>query len=555
MTTRRLDDFFSARPDLRPLRALLHPAWLGALAVLGLNDHLLKGAGLLPGALTGKLSDIAGMLVAPVLLAALLGVRSRRGLLLCHVAVGLVFSLINLSPACADAWSWLMGLVGFPWQITVDASDLLALPALALGWRVLVPAMREGAAPRPAPVRLRPRPAEAAAAALGTLLCVATSRPNECEEGCEGDWGEDDWGEWGSTSWGDTEVNYLDITADVYLNNASDETIALRIRELRPEVQVDCINAADDPGLYFTAGLFTEGSTWTLPPWTNAPARQLGILPDRVCYAVLVESDTLEPTVLFWQASDIQTTLVAGQTREGEPHSLGAVILAVDADQRVSVRSSEREVVFPVREAPAGAQLPQSDAARVAWSDPPANGEYKIAELDEGDDGCVGITFDLAGEPRWYLCLPPGSFPFQAGETVEIEESGVDGDLVTLARRQGDAPDPVPELKLAIYRGADLPNLSDTVLAAKPIFDAAIAPDPVCGTVAQPQEISASFADQGTQAALAGESLTFDDGTNTLVLHVAHAERRVILDAECAEGPDELGDDLEIVAIYGPSQP
>src|SRR5687768_2023818 len=141
MTRRWLDVVFSSRRELRPARALLSPTWLFALAVLAVNDHLLKGAGLLPGVLTGKLSDFAGMLVAPALLAALLGVTSRRGLLHCHIAVGLVFALINLSPACADAWSWLMGLVGFPWTITVDPTDLLALPALALGWRVLVPAM------------------------------------------------------------------------------------------------------------------------------------------------------------------------------------------------------------------------------------------------------------------------------------------------------------------------------------------------------------------------------------------------------------------------------
>ena len=48
-------------PALRPSRALLHPLWLGSLALLVLNDHVLKGAGLLPGVLTGKLSDFAGV--------------------------------------------------------------------------------------------------------------------------------------------------------------------------------------------------------------------------------------------------------------------------------------------------------------------------------------------------------------------------------------------------------------------------------------------------------------------------------------------------------------
>jgi hypothetical protein len=164
MTTPRwLLSLLCTRPELRPGRALLTPTWLAALAVLGVNDHLLKGAGLLPGALTGKLSDLAGMLVAPALLAALLGLRSRRGLLLAHLAIAAVFAAIKLSPAAADAWSWVMGLVGVPWVITVDPTDLLALPALALGWRALMPAMR-----RPVPVSSAAAPRLAQVAAIGT---------------------------------------------------------------------------------------------------------------------------------------------------------------------------------------------------------------------------------------------------------------------------------------------------------------------------------------------------------------------------------------------------
>ena len=41
-------------------RALLHPLWVAALVLLVVNDHLLKGAGLVPGVVTGKLSDTQG---------------------------------------------------------------------------------------------------------------------------------------------------------------------------------------------------------------------------------------------------------------------------------------------------------------------------------------------------------------------------------------------------------------------------------------------------------------------------------------------------------------
>ena len=89
---------------ITPSSIFAHPLWWTALALLVINDHVWKGAGVLPAALTGKLSDVAGLCVAPALLACLVHVRSKRGLFWCHLAVGLVFSLINTSAACALAF-------------------------------------------------------------------------------------------------------------------------------------------------------------------------------------------------------------------------------------------------------------------------------------------------------------------------------------------------------------------------------------------------------------------------------------------------------------------
>ena len=49
------------------VRALASPGFVLALVVLVLNDHVLKQA--YPGWVTGKLSDVAGLVVAPLLLA------------------------------------------------------------------------------------------------------------------------------------------------------------------------------------------------------------------------------------------------------------------------------------------------------------------------------------------------------------------------------------------------------------------------------------------------------------------------------------------------------
>lgn len=93
---------------LSPRRALLRWPFLLALAVLLLNDHLLKGAGLLPGWLTGKLSDVAGLYVAPVVLAALIGIETRTGAWLVALVIGLGFTGLQLSAATkhpvADPW-------------------------------------------------------------------------------------------------------------------------------------------------------------------------------------------------------------------------------------------------------------------------------------------------------------------------------------------------------------------------------------------------------------------------------------------------------------------
>src|SRR5688572_15378792 len=81
----------------------LPAAWWLALAVLALNDHVLKGSGLLPGVLTGKLSDFAGLIVAPLLLCALLGVRTDRARALAFAAVIAPFVAIKTSEPAALA--------------------------------------------------------------------------------------------------------------------------------------------------------------------------------------------------------------------------------------------------------------------------------------------------------------------------------------------------------------------------------------------------------------------------------------------------------------------
>lgn len=116
------------------------------MILLIVNDWILKRH--IPGAVTGKLSDIAGLVFAPVVLASAIGLAlhvaaklgarvdpslSRRRLLLCIAATGVVFTVVKVSP---DAARLLADLLPRGSHIVVDSTDLLTLPALALAYYI-----------------------------------------------------------------------------------------------------------------------------------------------------------------------------------------------------------------------------------------------------------------------------------------------------------------------------------------------------------------------------------------------------------------------------------
>jgi hypothetical protein len=122
------------------------------LALLFVNDHDLKQRW--PGWLTGKLSDLAGLVLLPIVLLALLELmRGRvsptpqhaRG---CCVVVGAGFILLECWPPASLFFRATLGALQWPvrallaghavelsWVRHVpDHEDLLALPALLLPW-------------------------------------------------------------------------------------------------------------------------------------------------------------------------------------------------------------------------------------------------------------------------------------------------------------------------------------------------------------------------------------------------------------------------------------
>lgn len=166
------------------MKSFTRPLPLGAVIVLLVNDHWLKGAGFLPAWLTGKLSDVAGLFFFPVLLATLaryaFGERTdrkerteRTGRYFLEetsvVVTGVVFAVLKLWPAASD-WATRS------WGVVVcDPTDLVALPSLVLAYLYMRRAPLGAGVERQKP--RRSGATEAVGILVASFASLATSPP------------------------------------------------------------------------------------------------------------------------------------------------------------------------------------------------------------------------------------------------------------------------------------------------------------------------------------------------------------------------------------------
>src|SRR4051812_27759962 len=137
-----------------PGDVLLHPVAIAALTVWIVNDHVLKQA--FPCWLTGKLSDVACLVVCPLLVVAAVELRwnslcwstERLVLLAALVTFGAIMCSIRIWPLAADAYRYGLGAAQWcvfaclraltfqrlpaflPVQLVMDPTDIATLPSL-----------------------------------------------------------------------------------------------------------------------------------------------------------------------------------------------------------------------------------------------------------------------------------------------------------------------------------------------------------------------------------------------------------------------------------------
>jgi hypothetical protein len=149
--------------------ALLHPLMIAAVALLLVNDHVLKAR--FPGLMTGKLSDAAGMLFFPAFLHALWQIvlartgrdarPTTKSALVCALLTACVFSITKLSTLGGAAYAWSLGALQFPYHAlvaalhgrhaglgpvahTVDPTDVVVVPLVFVAYLIVRQAPRRG---------------------------------------------------------------------------------------------------------------------------------------------------------------------------------------------------------------------------------------------------------------------------------------------------------------------------------------------------------------------------------------------------------------------------
>lgn len=386
-----------------PLRALKHPAWIAALVVLAANDHLLKGSGLLPGWITGKASDFAGLFVAPALLALLLRARSRRTVAIAHAVIALGFAAVKVWPAATHACEAALSLV-VKSRMWTDPTDLVALPMVLLSWIVLAPRMSAAPAASTAPTSV----AERALAAFGAVACFATSAPNQPPAYGPGGPG---------------------------LRNDSGKPLTIEIKRL------DTGTRADATELAASTSLPLDPQTASKSPWetrTIEAAEVVSLGQGTASYSgplptagAFVRFPSSKQTFLIVRPTPENTTNGTYGSYDSVSNSTVSLLVDSRGDVVLSAPATAPAVIVqPIDDATlCGGAAPASTV--IQWKpvkvDPEEN--YEITRIDTAIDGATRLALQgskTKATTSVELTLPDGALPFVLGEIVWVDAASTE---------------------------------------------------------------------------------------------------------------------------------
>lgn len=524
----------------RPLR---HPLFVSSLALLVVNDHLLKGSGA-PSWLTGKLSDFAGLVVAPVLLhAAWVGARRRwegrapRGegagrsgtswhsAAIAMALVTLGFVATELWQPAADVVARALGLLGVPSRLWADPTDLLALAVLPVTWQVL----RGSATPHEPASTAWSRASSRTLFAMGVLACVATSpRP---------------------ATW----------STSAYLLNGTDAALDVRLRWA--SVSLSCSEVGTRTLSTIVAPeVLTRGTTFRVAPGATIPLDDWAALAARGevdagfgaprppssfgegCVIGLVATDGLPDTLVLWPTETIlavPTTQSAGELPATGRVELTSAAVGLELSTSSDLRAEAYDARTMPRECALDLEIGTSEAA--SFEGP----SFEIRARSATVDDCVRLDFAMGTRAvPFFVCAPAELVPFDVGDFVRVDASDdlgvhrvalVDADhtLVLLRVRAAGAT-------AGVVEGGVTLSIDETERCLGARLD--------CGSFVVPHEPHISGAAPGEDPH--GIVMRTSPMGRAMRIQIARAESVIAASPTCAEGRDEPGALLDAVVLY-----
>lgn len=383
-----------------------------------------------------------------------------------------------------------------------------------------------------------------------------------------------------------------DLQARVSVLNKSREMHVLRVRNLRPDVDLDCERVGQEPDKFLTDDVFGPPTRWPLYSDqelgmgidNTAPWRADDDLGGRRCAASLIQSDTIADIVVFWDDTlapklfqfdpnipeyikpDPQTVVLRGNYDDVDPDAMKPYRFRPCGEQRVC----GAEGVAEAAEIPAGASYSWESVGEQklhfarSWrpDDPPTDispecempgarasivsqqplaGEWIVRGIDEGIDGCHSLEIESrtnAEVQRSYMICAPiaslASITPRASHDVVIRMNSVSTPPGLRIRADYVSPEGYVDgmAHLFFTRGSGIPSEMG--------IDARTAPrsgcEPVeaqCGQIDLPADLRLTETGQGDEVLRPGEMIALDDGERTL--HLVRALQRPVLDRTCDE--------------------
>ncbi len=432
-------------------RAVVHPLWWAAVGVLLLNDHVLKGAGVLPGWLTGKLSDVVGLIVLPPLLALLFGADRPGRRMLAMVVSGAALAGVNLWPAAARGLEVAMGALGLSARVWVDPTDLLALPALLLAWPLCRPLEQARAGLALTVQRL--------ALAIAAFACVATT-----------------------TSDDDEKSDADDAPA---LENRTAGSLTLLIAST--EGAGGCRLYRDDRIAAITLDAFVNRREVTLAEDERVPLAEVAPTDCGAAWVLLPDGDEI---FVHWRDLDP----IDGFVPEDDGSRLARLITVEGRDGRYTSDLGDDLFRFELGDEPPNPSCPTEEVEHsLEWSLPASpQGFFELDEVRTADDGCLEVDWisqsdDTAEPDTQRLCVPEWAFPFEAREVLSLllERGERGGHRLQISRIEEEEV----TLQLVLFADAGEDLLGDTPvqgLEADDCFGGLSA----CGAYLRPAELT-----------------------------------------------------------------